>query len=152
MAKTKEVEQITGFQAVSTIMSTEELARKIESLSGVEKKNFCFLLTKEQKKAYIDYCKERDTRMVTGTFHCFEPVGGSVTFTAKPYEGCEYSYTLEHGKQYTLPFCVALHFNDEWRGIGAYYATHKHILDAKGNAAYGVGKKNYRYAFSGNFN
>lgn len=150
MARQK-VEEVQETTNSTMVVGVEQLAKKIESLHGKDKQEFCRMLTKEEKKAYIDYCKERDLTMVTGTFHCFEPVGGSVSFTAVPYQGAEYTYVMEHGKTYTVPYCVAKHLSDEWRGIGTWYPTHKYILDERGNPAYGVGKKNYRYSFSGNF-
>lgn len=131
------------------LINAGELARKIESFHGEEKQRFCRTLSMEQKKAYVDYCRDRDTQMVRGTFRCYEPVGGSVTLTCRPYEGCEYNYTLEDGKEYTIPIFLAKRLNGDFQGIGTWYPTHSYAVDVVTNKSrYDIGKKNYRFSMT----
>lgn len=125
-----------------------KLAHKIESLSGKEKQRFCKTLTDSQKKAYIDYCKDRDMELVTCMFKCLEPLGGNVKFTACPYEGTEETWIFEDGKTYTVPYYVVKRFNDSYQGAGVWYPTHAYVLDAAGKPIVQTAKKNYRYMLS----
>lgn len=160
MAKSREVQNIAltdvpnptdtpvvPRETVATL-SAGELVRKIESLSGKEKQAFTRTLSADQKKQYIGYLRERDMETVTAVFRCFEPMGGSVKFTASPYEGCEETYTFVDGHTYTVPIYLAKRFNNEFQGVGTWYPTHSHIMDARGVPIVGVGKKNYRFGMN----
>lgn len=126
-----------------------ELFGKIESLRGVDKKNFCRSLTLDEKKSYIAHLKDRDCEKVTGIFRSFEPLGGMLEMTAMAYDGespCK--YTFYDGMEYTIPKYVARRFENEFQGIGTWYPTHSHILDAEGKPTVQIGKKNRRFGFS----
>lgn len=126
-----------------------ELFQKISSLSGIEKRNFCKSLSKEEKQAYIHHLRERDTEKVTGIFRCFEPVGGSLEMTAMAYEGENpVKYIFQDGQTYTVPRYIARRFENEFQGVGTWYPTHSHILDESGKPTVSVGKKNRRFGFS----
>ena len=65
----------------------KDLFHKIDGLKGEEKKSFCKMLTTHEKKAYIEFCKERDSVNVTGVFRCYEPLRGMDKMTYSAYEG-----------------------------------------------------------------
>lgn len=126
-----------------------DLFGKISSLSGNEKREFCRTLSREEKLSYIKFLKERDTEMVTGIFRCHEPSGGCVEMTAMAYDGeSPIKYQFLDGQQYTVPKYIAKRFENEFQGIGTWYPTHSHILDASGKPTISVGKKNRRFGFS----
>jgi len=126
-----------------------QLFAKIDHLQGKDKKNFCQSLTKDEKKAYLDYLAEKDGRMVTGVFRCYEPLGGTVTFTAMAFNGENpVKYEFFDGMEYTIPKYVAKRFENEFQGSGTFYPTNSHILDSMGNPVVGMGKKNRRFGFS----
>lgn len=135
--------KVAQAEAVSEKTNYSSLFAQIEALNGPEKEKFCKTLQKEEKKAYIDYLKEKDMTMVSGVFKCFEPVGGSLEFSCAPYEGCEYKFSMKHGEEYTVPMCIAKHLE-----TGCWWPTHAYIMDAKGQPILGTGKKNYRFSFS----
>ena len=136
-------------EQVTTAKNYSDLFRKIDSLKGKEKHHFTQTLSKEEKRNYISYLKERDCEMVTGVFHCFEPVGGAVDMTAMAYEGENpIRYAFFDGMQYTVPRYIAKRFENEFQGIGTWYPTNSHILDADGKPTVNVGKKNRRFSFS----
>ncbi len=122
---------------------------KIESLSGVEKKNFCKGLTLEEKRAYVTYLKEKNSHKVTGVFRCYEPLGGSVKMSCMAYDNEQpTTYTLNDGEEHTLPLYIAKRFENEFQGVGTWYPTHSHIMDSEGKPIVSVGKKNRRFGFS----
>ena len=126
-----------------------DLFSKISSLSGLEKKNFCKTLTKEEKASYIQHLRERDTEMVTGIFRCFEPAGGCVEMNAMAYDGeTPIKYLFIDGQQYTVPRYIARRFEGDFQGIGTWYPTHSNVLDADGKPTIAIGKKNRRFGFS----
>lgn len=129
-------------------MAVGELVKKIESMSGKEKQAFCRTLTADQKKQYLGYLRDRDMETVTAVFRCFEPMGGMVKMTACPYEGCEATYEFWDGQTYTIPIYLAKRFNNEFQGVGTWYPTHAHIMDAAGRPIIGVGKRNYRFGMN----
>ena len=87
--------------------------------------------------------REKDHKMVKGIFRCYEPRGGSVTFSFKKYKGDEVlKYTLVDGDIYTIPLMVAKHLNQD-----CFYPVHSHVLDANGNPSVEVGKKVQRCSF-----
>lgn len=135
--------------APSTTTSYESLFKRIDSLQGVEKGKFTKSLTLDEKKAYIKYCKERDTVLVSGVFRSFEPLGGTLEMTGLAYDGeVPVKYKFYDGMEYTIPKYIAKRFESEFQGIGTWYPTHSHILDQSGNPIVGVGKKNRRFGFS----
>lgn len=141
-------EEQKGAIAAPSTLAIGELVEKIESLSGKQKQEFCRTLSMSEKKAYIDYLRDRDMEMVECVFRCNEPAGGSVTLTARPYEGCEYSNTFIDGQKYKIPLYLAKRMNSEYQGIGTWYPTHSYVLDMDGKPVIGTGKKNYRFAFN----
>lgn len=126
-----------------------ELFSKIESLTGIDKQRFTKGLTIDEKRAYVQHLKDRDSQKVTGIFRSFEPLGGMLEMTAMAYEGeSPVKYTFHDGIEYTVPKYVAKRFESEFQGIGTWYPTHSHILDQYGKPMVGVGKKNRRFGFS----
>lgn len=129
--------------------SYETVFKKMDALQGHDKKTFGKTLTKEEKKAYIDYLRDKDCESVTGIFRCFEPVGGMLSMSCKAYENEDpVKYTFFDGMQYTVPKYVAKRFENEFQGIGTWYPTHSHIMDINGNPIVNVAKKNRRFGFS----
>ncbi len=91
----------------------------------------------------IDDMKKRDHKMVSGIFHCYEPRGGSMTFSFKKYKGDNVlQYTLTDGEKCDLPLMVAKHLNQN-----CWYPKHSHVLDADGNPSIQIGKKEQRCSF-----
>ena len=145
-AKTQSKEEVTSIETLNSLNShvnVSQLARDIESKHKKEKLEFTRTLSKEQKQAYLNYLKDRDSQMVTGVFKCLEPVGGSVTFSAKAWDGCEVNTTMEHGQEYTIPYAIAVQLEK-----GCWWPTHSYLLDAQGKPVITTGKKNYRFSFN----
>lgn len=135
--------------AVVSAPNYDGLFQKIDSLTGLDKKNFCKTLSMDEKKAYVKYLRERDSEKMTGVFRCFEPLGGSVTFTAMAFEGeSPVQYNFVDGETYTVPKYIVKRMEQEYQGVGTWYPTHSHILDGMGNPIVGIGKKNRRFGFS----
>lgn len=87
--------------------------------------------------------KERDHKTVKGIFRCFEPRGGSFTFSFKKYKGDPVlKFTLADGETYDIPLMVAKHLNQN-----CSYPRHSHMLDANGNAMLDTGTKVKRCSF-----
>lgn len=87
--------------------------------------------------------REKDHKIVKGIFRCYEPRGGSMTFSFKKYEGDEVlKYTMIDGEIYDIPMMVAKHLNQDCN-----YPKHSHIQDANGNPCVDVGKKVPRCSF-----
>jgi len=87
--------------------------------------------------------REKDHKMVKGIFRCFEPRGGSMTFSFKKYKGDEVlKYTMVDGDVCEIPLMVAKHLNQD-----CFYPVHSHVLDANGNPSVQVGKKIQRCSF-----
>lgn len=138
-------------KATATKTNYKDLFAKIDQLQGLEKGKFTSTLTLEEKKAYIKYCNERDSDLVTGTFRCFEPAGGSVELTYLAYEAPPQKITFQDGKEYTIPRYLAKRMETEFQGVGTWYPTHSHIMDANGVPTVAVGKKNRRFGFAAGF-
>lgn len=87
--------------------------------------------------------KEKDHKTVKGVFRCFEPRGGSISFSYKKYKGDPIlKYTMVDGDTYEIPMMVAKHLtNDCW------YPKHTHVLDANGHPSVDVGQKIQRCSF-----
>lgn len=129
--------------------SYSELFTKIESLQGLDRKNFTRTLTLEEKKAYVQHLKEKNCEMITGIFRCFEPVGGSLEMDGMAFDGeTPQKYIFEDGKQYTIPKYLVKRFESDFQGVGTWYPTHTNILDANGKPTVAIGKKNRRFGFS----
>jgi len=87
--------------------------------------------------------RDKDLRMVKGIFRCFEPVGGSFTFSFKKYKDVDtLTMTLNDGEQYELPLMVAKHLNQN-----CSYPVHSHVMDINGNPTVDVGRKVKRCSF-----
>lgn len=87
--------------------------------------------------------RESDHRVVRGMFRCYEPRGGSMTFSFKKYKGDEVlKYTMVDGDIYEIPLMVAKHLNQQ-----CHYPKHTHVLDANGKPSVEVGKKVQRCSF-----
>lgn len=99
--------------------------------------------TRKLTKDEIRLMKEKDHKMVKGIFRCFEPRGGSITFSFKKYPGDQIlKYTMVDGQVYEIPLMVAKHLNQD-----CWYPRHTHVLDANGNPSIDVGKKIKRCSF-----
>lgn len=87
--------------------------------------------------------RDKDHKMVKGIFRCFEPIGGSMTFSFRKHKGDQVlTYTMIDGDTYDVPMMVAKHLNQD-----CWYPKHVHILDANGNPRQDVGKKVRRCSF-----
>ena len=145
-----EVKPESSFSSPSSLDITT-LVSKIESMDPLQKKAFCRTLSSSEKKAYINYLRDRDAEEVEVVFRCFEPMGGMVKFTAYPYQGVGGTYELFDNVKYKIPICIAKRFNNEFQGIGTFYPTHAYIVDAQGHPVIGVGKRNYRFGANSPF-
>lgn len=141
---------MTATQEIPTVSKNyDELFGKIESLQGIDKRNFTKNLTETEKKAYVKNLRDKNTQKVKGIFRSFEPLGGMLEMTAMAYEGeTPVKYTFLDGVEYEIPKYVARRFESEFQGIGTWYPTHSHILDQFGKPTVSVGKKNRRFGFS----
>lgn len=148
MSKQKKHEESMSVATEAPKTEYRDLYHKIEALQGKEKQAFCKLLRPEEKKAYIEFCKERDSIPVTGVFRCFEPMGGMVKVTYSAYDTGPVTQEFYDGQTYTIPKYLAKRFESDFQGSGTWYPTHSHVLDATGNPIVGVGKKNRRFGFS----
>lgn len=148
MAKRKKQDETMAL-AQESAPSYSGLFGKIDSLSGIDRLKFTKTLSLEEKKAYVQHLKERDTEKVTGIFRSFEPLGGMLEMTAMAYDNeSPTKYVFYDGFEYTVPKYVAKRFENEFQGVGTWYPTHSHILDKDGKPMLGVGKKNRRFGFS----
>lgn len=87
--------------------------------------------------------REKDHRMVKGVFRCFEPRGGSFTFSYKQYRGDQIlKYTMVDGETYEVPLMVAKHLNQN-----CWYPRHSYVLDANGLPTVNQGSKVKRCSF-----
>lgn len=87
--------------------------------------------------------KKKDHKIVKGIFRCYEPRGGSLTFSFRKYKGDNVlKYTMVDGDTYDVPLMVARHLNQN-----CYYPQHSHVLDANGHPSVQVGKKVQRCSF-----
>lgn len=87
--------------------------------------------------------KKKDHKIVKGIFRCYEPRGGSMTFSFRKYKGDNVlKYTMIDGEIYDIPLMVAKHLNQN-----CWWPKHSHVLDANGNPSVEVGKKMQRCSF-----
>ena len=87
--------------------------------------------------------KDKGHKMVKGIFRCYEPRGGSFTFSFKKFPGDQLlKYTLVDGETYDIPLMVAQHLNQN-----CWYPRHSHVMDMNGNTTVDVGKKVQRCSF-----
>jgi hypothetical protein len=87
--------------------------------------------------------RDKDNKMVKGIFRCFEPVGGSMTFSFKKYKGDPVmKFTMIDGQIYDIPLMVARHLNQD-----CWYPVHHHVLDMNGKPTVDVGRKVKRCSF-----
>lgn len=87
--------------------------------------------------------RERDHKTVKGIFRCYEPRGGSFTFSFKKHKGDPVmKFTMVDGESYTVPLMVAKHLNQN-----CWYPKHSHVMDMNGNPTIEVGKKVQRCSF-----
>lgn len=87
--------------------------------------------------------READHKMVKGVFRCYEPRGGSFTFSFKKYKGDNtHTYTMVDGDTYDIPLMVAKHLNQN-----CWYPRHSYIMDMDGNPTVNEGKKVQRCSF-----
>lgn len=99
--------------------------------------------TRKLTEKELNEMRRKDHQMVRGVFRCFEPRGGSFTFSFKKYKGDQIlKYTLADGDIREVPLMVAKHLNQN-----CWYPVHSHALDAQGNPTVGVGKKVQRCSF-----
>lgn len=102
------------------------------------KKNTRKITSEEMRKL-----RDKDNKIVKGIFRCYEPRGGSMTFSFKKYKGDEvFKMTMVDGDIYNIPLMVAKHLNQN-----CWYPQHSHVLDANGNPSVEVGKKVHRCSF-----
>ena len=101
-------------------------------------KNTRKLTSEEMRKE-----RERDHKTVKGIFRCYEPRGGSFTFSFKKHKGDPIlKYTMVDGETYEVPLMVAKHLNQN-----CWYPKHSHVMDINGNPTVDVGKKVKRCSF-----
>lgn len=87
--------------------------------------------------------RESDHRMVKGIFRCYEPRGGSFTFSFKKYKGDQIlKYTMVDGETYEIPLMVAKHLNQD-----CWYPKHSYVMDMNGLPTVDAGKKVQRCSF-----
>lgn len=99
--------------------------------------------TRKLTKEEMNEMRKKDHKMVKGIFRCFQPIGGSFTFSFKKYPGDEVlSYTMNDGEIYDVPLMVAKHLNTD-----CAYPVHAHTMDANGNPIKHIGKKVKRCSF-----
>ena len=95
--------------------------------------------TKDELKKLV----EKDHKMVKGIFRCYEPRGGSFTFSFKKHKGDQIlKYTMADGEIYEVPMMVAKHLNQN-----CWYPRHSHVLDVNGNATVDRNTKVKRCSF-----
>lgn len=99
--------------------------------------------TRKLSNEELRKARERDNKIVKGVFRCFEPRGGSITFSFKKHKGDQVlKYTMIDGDTYEIPLMVAQHLNGN-----CWYPKHTHVLDAAGKPSIEVGKKVQRCSF-----
>ena len=87
--------------------------------------------------------REKDHQVVKGIFRCYEPRGGSFTFSFKKYKGDTIlKYTMTDGQTYEVPLMIAKHLNQN-----CWYPKHSHVMDLNGLPTVDVGKKVQRCSF-----
>jgi len=102
-----------------------------------------FINPDAEKERLLEERRIKDNKIVKGVFRFHEVPGGSVTFPFRKYkkDGIK-TYTLEDGKTYEIPLCVAKHLNQS-----CSYPVHAHAKDANGLNVMNVGKTVHRTSF-----
>lgn len=76
--------------------------------------------TKELAKEKIKQLIEEETKLVRGTFICFETPGASATITVRKYPGVPvFTKTMKDGETYEVPLYVARFLNGTDVSVGA---------------------------------
>ena len=87
--------------------------------------------------------RDSDHKIVKGIFRCYEPRGGSFTFSFKKYKGDQtITKTMVDGETYEVPLMIAKHLNQN-----CWYPRHAYIMDMDGNPIVNEGKKVQRCSF-----
>lgn len=87
--------------------------------------------------------RDKDNKIVKGVFRCYEPRGGSFTFSFKKYKGDPVlKLILVDGETYDLPLMVAKHLNQN-----CWYPKHSYVLDINGVPSVHAGQKVKRCSF-----
>lgn len=87
--------------------------------------------------------RDRDSRIVTGTFKNLEVKGGDLTFSYRKYKEDSYqTYHFEDGKTYSIPFGVASHIKEMTKR-----KKHAYLVDRDGKKITGVGSYDQRFEF-----
>ncbi len=87
--------------------------------------------------------RDADHQTVKGVFRCYEPRGGSFTFSFKKYKGDQTeTYIMVDGDTYVIPLMVAKHLNQN-----CWYPRHAYIMDMNGHPIISEGKKVQRCSF-----
>ena len=98
---------------------------------------------RKKASALIEAAHKEDSRLVKGMFKNMEAPGMDVEFAYRLYKGEPIQvYTLEDGKEYTLPLGVAKHINKRCK-----YKKHKYLVDAEGKSILAPDKPYERYQF-----
>lgn len=98
---------------------------------------------KDPTNEKIEKKRKEYSKIVTGIFHCFQPLGGSVSFCYKEFPNDQIkSYTFKDGEEYEIPLGVAKHLNNR-----CAEEVHSLLMDREGNPIVDKSKKNHRFAF-----
>jgi len=119
----------------------EELERKLSKSKAPSD-----LPTRQHKSDLVNMkeMQEEDARKIRGTFRCFKPVGGNVSFYFRKWKNDPVEkYELHDGKEYELPLGVVKHLNEN-----CYEEQKSYLLDANGDSIKGAGKRDHRFAFT----
>lgn len=92
------------------------IAAAVTPISGLH-------VSKETKELAKDKIKEliaEETKLVQGTFLCFETPGASATITIRKYPGVPvFTKTMKDGESYQVPLYVARFLNGQDVSVGA---------------------------------
>lgn len=126
----------------SKVQMPNEALSKVNILAADYKE-----LAKKKLDPKIEAMREEESRMVTGTFRCMEPIGGSVSLSYRKYPGEQVkSYNFEDGKTYTIPLGLARHLNSN-----CAWPVHKYAVDPQTERPKPeVGKWIHRFMFQSN--
>ena len=92
----------------------------------------------------IEQQRKEESRIVKGRFQCFEPVGGTVTFSFKKYKNDPVaSYTMKDGEVYEVPLAVARHLNANCK-----YPVNQLAVNSDGSQRTDIGKWVPRMSFT----
>lgn len=98
---------------------------------------------KKEAKEKLDKVYKEESKLVKGTFKNLECPGGEIEFQFKKFPQDPLRvYTLEDGKNYDLPLCVAKHINNTCN-----IKQHEYVVDKLGNKTIDMNKGEQRYQF-----